>query len=148
MSLQYVRKTTAVDLATTELNSLAPGSMALGAIVNNAAANANLDAFTRGVYEFVLAAPATAFSAGVINVWFLRTIDGTNYESGGSGVRPNRLPDLNFFPLATTSAQRLIVEGDLPAGQFRALIMPVNTSVSFASSGNTLKVLAQTTADA
>jgi hypothetical protein len=150
MSLQYVQKTTVVNLLTTELNSLAPGTGALGSAVNNLAGGGttNLDGFTKGLFELILAAPPEAFAAGVISLYLLRSTDGTDFETGSSSVSPKRLPDVVFNPIPNSSAQRLFAPGDLPAGHFRALLVCRETAALLASSGNTLRVLAQTTADA
>lgn len=150
MSLQYVAKTTPVNLLTTQMDLLSPGSAVVGStITNTTAANANLDAFVRGTYELILPARAEAFGEGAINVWFLRTIDGTNFETGSALLVPKRLPDLVFYPHAAATEQRLYAEGSIPPGSFRVLLKSeVSVRANFASSGNILRVLAYTTADA
>lgn len=145
---------TAVTLLTTELNSLATGTGAVSSVggssgVFNSVAGggtSNLDGYLQGRYELVLANASTISVAGAINVWFLRSIDGSNFEDGSSSVFPKRSPDLTFFPNGVTTAQRLVVDAPLPPGNFKVLLLPLNlgSGAQFASSGNTLKVLAQT----
>jgi hypothetical protein len=73
-------------------------------------------------------------------VWLLREVDGTNYEDGSSTVTPARNPDLVFPLRAVTTAQRIVVTGDLPPGSFVALLRNDGTGQAMAASGNTLKI--------
>jgi hypothetical protein len=70
----------------------------------------------------------------------LREVDGTNYEDGSSTVTPARNPDLVFPLRAVTTAQRIVVIGDLPPGSFVALLRNDGTGQAMAASGNTLKI--------
>jgi len=76
-------------------------------------------------------------------VWLLREIDGTNYEDGSSTVTPSRNPDLVFPLRAVTTAQRIVVTGDLPPGSFVVLLRNDGTGQAMATSpttANTLKI--------
>jgi hypothetical protein len=53
-----------------------------------------------------------------VSVWFLRAIDGTNYEDGSSSVTPARLPDVVFPVRAVTTAQRVTRRVMIPPGTF------------------------------
>ena len=153
-----LNKSTAVSLLTTELNSLANGTGVVSSVggtsgvftSTNGGGTSNLDGFLFGKYELVLAAPAAAFTAGAVNVWFLQTVDGTNYEDGSASLIPKRQPDLTFYVQASASAQRIIVTAPLPVGAWKVLLLPLGlgSGATFASSGNTLKVLANTTQSA
>jgi len=147
--------TAAVTLMTTELNSLAVGTAVISTVNGTSGVftsvvgggTANLIGYLFGRYELVLAAPAVAFTAGAINVWFIETADGTNYEDGAAALIPKRAPDLTFFPQASISAQRIIVNALLPVGAFKILMLPLGlgSGAVLAASGNTLKVRGHST---
>jgi hypothetical protein len=149
---------TAVTLMTTELNSLANGTGVVSSVNGSSGVftstsgggTTNLGGYLFGKFELVLAAPAAAFSAGAVNVWFLQTVDGTNYEDGSASLTPKRPPDLTFYPQATASAQRIVVTAPLPVGAWKVLVLPLGlgSGAVLASSGNTLKVIANTTQSA
>lgn len=151
-----LNKATAVTLLTTELNGLANGTGVVSSVggssgvftSTNGGGTTHLDGFMFGKFELVLAAPAVAFTAGAVNVWLLQTVDGTNYEDGSPAVAPKRPPDVTFFPQASASAQRIIVPNvPLPVGAWKVLALPLGLGggAALAASGNTLKVLANTT---
>lgn len=145
-TLEQIEQSTATTLLSTEFNSLANGSnTSAGSAVNNVQATANLNGYTRAKIELYLAAYSGTPSANTsINVWFLRTVDGTNYEDGSSSVTPARNPDVVIPVNATASGpQRIIRECFLPVGSFKPLAK--NTiGISLAGSGNTLKILPNT----
>ena len=139
----------AVSLLTTELNSLANNSNgSAGSAVNNVASGtSNLDGYVRGTVELVLATYSGTPSAGTgVSLWFLRSIDGgSNYEDGSSSVTPARMADVVIPVRALASGpQRVIVPCWLPAGYWKPLLRNDGTGISFASSGNTVKVTAET----
>lgn len=55
-------------------------------------------------------------------MWFLMSSDGTNYEDGGAGVLPARLPDVVFPLRAVSTAQRVVRRVLLPWGKFTPMI--------------------------
>jgi hypothetical protein len=118
-----------------------------------------LDGRTHAQLELTLAAVGTAFlGVSVLELWLLRSIDGTNYESGDvTGPRPIRAPDALFFIDAVASAQRILgVRGattdrdnwaiPLPPGKFKLLVRLTNATggptALAGSSGNFIKVRA------
>ena len=144
----------AATLLSTELNSLASSSgLTAGAIssvggssglFNNVLAGGGLGGYVRARFELVLAAPASALTAGTgAYVWFLNTVDGTNYEDGGSAVIPARKPDLFIAVRAVSTSQRIDVSGVLPSNAWYVLLAQ-NTGQTWAASGNTLKVMPET----
>lgn len=142
---------TTTTLFSTELNSLASSSgLTAGAIAsvggtsglfNNVAGSGGFDGYTLGRFELNLAAPAGALTAGTAAfVWFLTSVDGTNYEDGSASVIPARPADLIIPVRAVSTAQRCgIILGYLPSGSWYPLISH-NTGQTWNASGNTLKV--------
>lgn len=141
---------TATTLMTTELNALATSSgLTAGAIssvagtsglFNNVFGGAVLLGYPLGKYELTLAAPSGAVS-GAVFVWFLNSVDGTNYEDGSASIIPARPANL-IFPLrsVTSTAQRIILDQmPLPTGSFFVLLAQ-NSGQAFAATTNTLKV--------
>jgi hypothetical protein len=141
---------TSVTLLSTELNSLASSSGLTAGVIssvggtsglfNNTAAGGSLDGYAFGRYELNLAAPAGALTGNTsANVWFLGTVDGTNYEDGSASIIPARRPDLIIPVRAVSTAQRPHIIAPLfPANCF--VLLAHNTGQTWAASGNTLKV--------
>lgn len=138
-----------VSLLTTELNSLANNTNgSAGSAVNNVAGGtSNADGYVRGAVELYLAAYTGTPTAGTgVSLWFLRSVDGgTNYEDGSSSVTPARTADV-FIPVRALSSgpQRVAVPCWLPAGYWKPLARNEGTGITFASSGNTVVVRAET----
>lgn len=145
-TLEMIEQSTAVTLLSTELNSIANGSnSAAGSTINNVQATSNLNGYTRAKIEFYMAAYSGTPSANSgLLVWFLKSVDGTNYEDGSSSVTPARNPDVVISVNATASGpQRIVRECFIPVGNFKPL-GGNRTGIAFAGSGNTLKILANT----
>jgi hypothetical protein len=144
----------ALTLLSTELNSLANGTGVVSSVGGTSglfdSSHADLDHYLFGKFELSLAAPATAFTAGAVNVWFLHRVDGTNLEDGSASLAPKRPADLTFYVQASASAQRIIVSAPLPVGAWKVLVLPLGLGAGavLAASGNTLKVKANTTQSA
>jgi hypothetical protein len=145
-TLEQIEQGTAVSLLTTELNSLATATMsAAGTAVNNVQATSNLNGYVWGKVEVVLAAyTGTPTASTAINIWFLLSVDGTNYEDGSNTVTPARMPDVVVPVRAVASGpQRIIVQCLIPVGLFKPIAQ--NTiGLTLAASGNTVKILANT----
>lgn len=132
-------------LMTTELNALASSStLSAGAASaspwDNTQGGGGGDGYLRGDLELVLGTPAGALAAGTAcYVWFLRQVDGTNYEDGSATITPSRRPDAIIKVRAVATGQRC-VEPDVraPAGKVTVLVSQ-NTGQAWAASGNTLK---------
>lgn len=123
-------------LLSTELNSLANNGLALGAAY---AAGGNY--VLTEIEALVTYGSAPTANTG-LSIWFLRAIDGTNYEQGGDGATvPARAPDMVIPLLASTSAQRITRRCVIPPGTWKPLLYNNGTGQAMAASGNTLKVL-------
>lgn len=128
-----------VTLLSTELNSFANNTtVAASADFDN---SANLNPW--GLFELYCQYGSAPVANAVIGLWLISKIDGTNYEDY-SGIEPARAPDVCFRVRAVTSAQRITVPGRLRLGLQLPVARNLATGQSFASSGNTIKVLPYT----
>lgn len=123
-----------VSLLTTELNSLGTASIcAAGTTVDN-------DADHDQLCDLELSVTFGSANAAdrAISVWFLATVDGTNFEDGSSSVTPNRPPDAIFVTRAVT-AHRIMVYGvRVPPRDFKPILRN-DSAQAFPASGSTLK---------
>jgi len=128
---------TATTALSTGLNSLANNALVASSAITLSTGEPG---YQRCEAELVVTYGTAPTANTACVVWLLREIDGTNYEDGGSTVTPSRNPDLVFPLRAVTTAQRIVVTGDLPPGSFVALLRNDGTGQAMASSGNTLKL--------
>jgi hypothetical protein len=135
-----------LTLQSTELNSLASGSLIVSSVGGASGKFTNNDT-AQGIFAdlfLTLGAIGTALSAGAnVAGWFLDSPDsGTTYES--LTAQPARPPDF-IIPLpATTISGGTVFAAHgivLSALQFKVLVMN-NSGQTFASSANTLKLAA------
>lgn len=120
---------------TTGLNSLANNANVAGSALTLTSAG-----YLVGEVELVVTFGVAPTASTGASVWFLREVDGTNYEDGSSSVTPARAPDVVLPVRAVTTAQRIVVPCLLPPGTFTPLLRNDGTGQAFAASGNTLKV--------
>lgn len=119
--------------STSGLKNLGAGNHALGAEIDNSAGYqyAYVDLYVRG---------ADVFHAGdYVSVWFLKAVDGTNYEDGAAGTpgtTPARAADV-VFPVRLVSTQQRITLGPvlLPGCKFKCLVQN-NTNHGFTNTDN------------
>lgn len=112
----------------------------------NTQATSNWNGYVRGKLELVLAAYTGTPTTGTgVSVWFVKTLDGSNYEDGSTGNQPARMPD-RFIPVRALASgpQRVIVECLVPVGTFKVLAKNDGTGITFASTNNTVKILLNT----
>jgi hypothetical protein len=128
---------TATTALSTGLNSLANNALVASSAITLSTGEPG---YQRCEAELVVTYGTAPTANTACVVWLLREIDGTNYEDGGSTVTPSRNPDLVFPLRAVTTAQRIVVTGDLPPGSFVALLRNDGTGQAMAASGNTLKL--------
>ena len=135
-TLELVAASASTGLMTTELNSLANGSSALGSTV--------LDNST-GLYLFLNAQLNVTFGSNptannTVDLYLIPSLDGTNYSDSAS--TPNQLY-VGSFPLrAVTTAQKIaLLPSGVPLGPFKYKPFIVNNAgVAFPASGSTLDV--------
>jgi hypothetical protein len=129
--LPSTRGSNPLSVMTTELNSLASTGTAVSSAVDN---DADLD--TLADFELVIAYGTNPTAGSLIELYIVRTVDGTNYEdvtpqSGFAGA---------FVLAATTSTQRLIIPGvPIPPRDFKTYVVAKTTGQTAAASGNTLE---------
>ena len=140
-------KTTSVaTLASTELNSLANGSSALGAEYDNAT---NL--YIYGLFLLTVTFGTNPTEGSLINLYLVPAIDGTNYAYAPTGASPfvANTMYLGGFPVDNvTSIQRIPLGLDavvykpilLPPSKFKVLVLN-NSGQAFPSSGSTVTML-------
>jgi hypothetical protein len=128
---------TSTTVLSTGLNSLANNALVASSAITLSTGEPG---YQRCEAELVVTYGTAPTASTACVVWLLREMDGTNYEDGSSTVTPSRNPDLVFPLRAVTTAQRIVVTGDLPPGSFVALLRNDGTGQSMAASGNTLKI--------
>ncbi len=144
----------ALTLMSTELNSVASSATLIAGAIssvggtsglfNNTAGGGSMGGYPLARFELVLASPAGTLTASTAAyVWFIGTVDGTNYEDGSASIIPARPPELIIPVRAISTAQRITIPGYLPSGNWY-VVLSHNTGQTWASSGNTLKVLPST----
>lgn len=137
----------AADILTTELNSLANSTgntlCAAGGAIDN-----STDRRLIADIEFLAGGTFTPVAGGFLELWLLRTLDGTNYEDGSSSIAPARRPDLIIPVRAGTTitpraggAGRLIVHPGLAKPISRN-----QTGGTLPSSGNKITIRYHTVA--
>lgn len=123
---------TIVSAMTTDLNSITNNSYATSAALGADAGDAELLA------DFELAlATLTPTGTPVIDLWLIRSADGTNYEDSAT---PPMDAYVGSFEVTTGAGAKRAILRDraLPPGLFKTVIRN-RTGVTFNASGNTLK---------
>lgn len=132
----------AATLISTELNLLGNGSLVKStSTYNNVAGGGGGDGYPMGIFSFAFTFNFQIYVGGLA-VWFLNSVDGTNYESGSSTVMPARPCDLLFKPRDGSffGAQTIVLKDRLPPGIFYTLVKNEGTGATMASSGHSLQV--------
>lgn len=130
----------AANVLTTELNSLATGSAcALSAEQDN---STNLDILAD--FQLDLASLSISSTAAFVAVYIVPSVDGTNYPDWTSGA--GAVYHSQYFVgtilvknVSATTARANLSGIALPPGKFKVAVRN-SVGVSFAASGNTLKM--------
>ena len=122
-------------ILTTELNSLANNTNVVGSTVQLTS-----EGYVLAEAELVITFVSNPVSNTAISIWFLREIDGVNFEDGSASITPLRNPDIVFPIRSVTSSQRIIKQCVLPPGNFQTLVRNDGTGVALSSSGHSLKL--------
>jgi len=127
-------------LLSTELNSLANNTTALGSAFDNTVGAGGGDGYTLCDLELVVTYGTNPTANTGVSFWFLLSEDGTNYEDGDNSTTPGRMPDVVFPLRAVTTAQRIIRRVMCPWGKWKPLAKNDGTGQAMSSSGNTIKI--------
>jgi hypothetical protein len=130
---------TTQNLLTTELNSLANNALAIGSAFTSSNVN-----YILAEIEFAGTFAANPTANTGVSVWFLRAIDGTNYEDGSGSVTPGRPPDITLQVTAGQAATRCTRQCVIPPGTWKPLLKNEGTGQALTASGHTLKILPRT----
>jgi hypothetical protein len=143
---KQLEQATAVTLLSTEMNSVVNGANAVtsSAVLNNAVGQANTDGYMWAKIELVLGAVGAAMTLNSgVPIYFLSSVDGTNYEDGDATVVPARAPDVVIGVRNVATAQRITRRIAVPVGAQKVLAVN-STGQTWNASGNTLKMLLST----
>lgn len=123
---------TLTNAITTEANSLANGSAAVGTDIDN---TTNLDLWADFQLDVTFGTNPTAGSS--VDLYLVPSIDGTNFAD--SAVLPPTYQVGSFILRAVTTAQKVAVTGvRLTPGHWKTAIIN-NSGQSFPASGSTVK---------
>jgi hypothetical protein len=136
--IKYLADSSVITAMTTELNSLAAGDREISssAVSNSTELDLLCDA------ELVVGFGSSPSVGALIELYFLPSVDGSNYPEGSGTLDPQSVLRVGTFEvrLAQTSAQRLVIPRiPLPPATFHTIIKN-GTTQAFASSSNTLKL--------
>lgn len=137
-TIKQLNYETITSVMTTELNSLANNTRAISSAKGADATAADL----LGDWELVVTYGTNPTVDTLIDLYLIRSADGTNYQDGDASIRPTTNSYAGSFQVrAVTTAQRLIIpDVPMPPGLYKAVIYNNGTGQTFAASGNTLKV--------
>lgn len=147
MPANYTARSSAATVLTTELNSLASGSLC-----TLSSAQDNDTAGTRDLYgqvEIYIAAQGSNRAAGAyLALYLVPELDGTNYGNTTDECAENYFAGAVSVDDAALAARYLIIDRvRLPVGDYKVGLKN-GTGQSLASSGNTVKIRAYTIEDA
>lgn len=135
--LPSTRSGNPISVLTTELNSLT----STGAAITGSAVDNDADRDMYADFELKITYGTNPTAGSVIELYIIRTVDGTNFEDGATSgpVIPQSGYVGAFVLRATTSAQRMIIPGvPIPPRDFHVLVVARTTGQTANSSGNTL----------
>jgi hypothetical protein len=138
--LNSTRSGNPISVLTTELNSLA----STGSAITASAIDNDTDHDMYADFELVITYGSAPTAGSLIELYVVRTVDGTNFEDGSTTgpVVPASGFAGAFVLRAVTTAQRMIVPGvAIPPRDFHVMVVAKTTGQTAAASGNTLKAL-------
>lgn len=147
MPANYTVRGSTTSVLTTELNSLASGSVCTAsAAQDNDTAGAR---DTLAQFELYIAAQGSNRAAGAyLALYILPEVDGTNYPDSTDECLDNYLAAVVSLDDGALAARRVNVDAvRLPVGDWKAIVKNV-TGQALASSGNTVKYRVYTLEDA
>lgn len=121
----------------TELNGLADDSNKLSNEIDNTTAQRLFEDLELFMSDNSTNSPA---AGGVVEVYLLASVDGTNYPDGSDSIDPGANTFVGVFnPRVSSTNQRMVLRGiSLPPLKYKYLLIN-KTGMDFNSTGNTLK---------
>lgn len=137
-TLKQLKYETIVSVMTTELNALANNSRCISAAMGADATDANL----YGDFELAWTHGTAPTDNTTIDLFLVRSADGTNYEDASSSIAPGANTYVGSFQerAVTTGQRKVIPDVRLPPGLWKAVILNNGTGQALSASGHTLKV--------
>ena len=140
---RYSAPGSVVTLLSTELNSLANNQNA----ITSAGVDPTSDRHLFGDLELAVTFGSSPTEDTTVEVYFLPTVDGTNYPNGatGTGITPKSSLLVAVFALHNQTAQRHVMRYvGVPNSAYKVLLRN-KSGVSFPASGSTVKLLPYST---
>lgn len=136
-SLQWGTPGTLTTVISTDLDSLATGTRSnAGAVFDNGAG-----LYLFGDFEANITFASSPTAGGLLTLFLLPAVDGTNYADGSSSVANINAQRGFWVVRGVNTAQRIVLPGVvLPPCKFKIMVAN-DASQNLASSGNTIKVL-------
>ena len=114
----YAQTKTAI-FAAADLKNIATdaGKLSTATAIDNSAGDQLAD------LELLIDLATAASAGGHVAIWFIRALDGTNYESGADAVFPARPPDVVIAVRSTTDDSQVVTVPAVtwPQGKFKCL---------------------------
>jgi hypothetical protein len=113
------------------LKNIATTAGAISGAIDNTAGDQLAD------LELLIDLATAATVGGYVSLWFIKTIDGTNYESGSATVFPARAPDVIIPVRSTTDDSQVVAIGPIlwPQGKF-TVVFQNNTGQTTTNTDN------------
>lgn len=151
----YLPQSSNTTLITTELNALAASGYFTSSVngssgvfcniasgtLQGVSATSNFGGYLRALLTMTLANPSAAFAAnGVLGLWWLHSIDGSNYEVA-SASNPRAFDVTIPIPAVVTQVP-VTMDVKFPPGIFKVggQYVPGSGTQAFAASGSTLVI--------
>lgn len=122
----------------TDMNSLANASRALSSEINNASGLYLFDDVQLSLGAF----GSTPSAGGVVELYIVAALDGTNYEDGNASTDPPIANLVGVFNIRASTAAQIHTLRQIPIPPVKYKYLVINkTGQTFNASGNTLKVV-------
>lgn len=137
-TIKQLNYETIVSVMTTELNSLANNAYAISSAMGADGTASHL--YGDFILGFTLAATPTADT--LLDLFLIRSADGTNYQDGSTSIVPSPTSYVGSFRTRAVSTAQIDIIPDvrLPPGLYKAILFNNGTGKAMAASGNTLKM--------
>jgi len=99
------------------LKNITNAAGAISGEIDNTAGDTEMD------LELLIDLATAATAGGAVYLWFIKAIDGTNYESGSASVFPAKAPDVIIPVRSTTDDSQVVAVGPclMPQGKFKVI---------------------------